>query len=144
MIRNLLSKIHILRDALSGLESIQMSLEPKDSKTLSDVLTALLRIAEALERQSQAYPPINTKKLTPDTTTERKREDTKASKDESVTKVTDDTTSNMEYRGSQLFFKEDCGPDCPKQKSCIEYQYGEECIGWKTPRYKGGKSYREA
>ena len=116
-----------------------MSLEPKDSWTLCEVLEALLRIAGALERQSQAYPPINTKKLTPDTTTERKREDTKASKDESVTKVTDDTTSNMEYRGSQLFFKEDCGPDCPKQKSCIEYQYGEECIGWRTPRYKGGK-----
>ena len=106
-----------------------MSLEPKDSKTLSDICAAILRIATALERQTQAYPLLVS---TP-------KEDTKASKDESVTKVTDDTTSNMVYRGSQLFFSHDCGPDCPKQKSCIEYQSGEECIGWRTPRYKGGK-----
>ena len=106
-----------------------MSLEPKDSKTLSDVLTALLRIAEALERQTQAYPLLVS---TP-------KEDTKASKDESVTEVTDDTTSNMEYRGSQLFYKYRCGCYCPKAKSCMEFQDGEKCIGWKTPRYKGGK-----
>ena len=106
-----------------------MSLEPKDSWTLCEVLKALLRIAEALERQSQAYPLLVS---TP-------KEDTKASKDESVTKVTDDTTSNMVYRGSQLFYKYRCDCNCPKAKSCMEFQDGEECIGWRTPRYKGGK-----
>ena len=115
-----------------------MSLEPKDSKTLCDLLTALLRIAEALERQCQAFPPVVTKEHTPDTTTERKKEDTEPSKDERLSSDNRDTTySNMEYRGSQLFYKERCGRDCPKARSCIEYQPGEECIGWRTPRYKG-------
>jgi hypothetical protein len=91
------------------------------------LVRTLARIAEALER---GYPPL----VSPP------KEDTKASKDELVTKVTNDTTSNMEYRGSQLFFtRGPCSNLCPKCKSCIEYQPGEECIGWKTPRFKGGK-----
>jgi hypothetical protein len=111
-----------------------MSLEPRDSAVLCEIMNALMRIATALERQCQAFPP-----LPPVVVSEvPRKEEPKTSKDELVTKVTNDTISNMHYKGRQLFYNCGfCDQACPKNRSCVEYQPGEECIGWRTPRYKG-------
>ena len=123
-----------------------MSLEPKDSWTLCEVLKALLRIAEALERQSQAFPPI----VPP--TTDKKPSNGTVGDTESVPLKGQETIKSpptspkvaeeletMHFEGTQMFYNGPCGRDCSKARSCIEYQPGEKCIGWKTPRYKGGK-----
>lgn len=62
MVCSLLSKLYILRDAFYGLELCSMT-PPTDMKgPIGDIHVAiwkeLFRIATALERQCQAYPPI--------------------------------------------------------------------------------------
>ena len=123
-----------------------MSLEPKDSKTLCDICAAILRIATALERQTQAFPPI-----VPPTTDKKPSNGTvgdtfsvplkgqeKVQSPPTSPKLAEDLET-MHFEGSQMFYDGPCGCDCPKARSCIEYQPGEKCIGSKTPRYKGGK-----
>ena len=106
----------------------------------------LFRIATALERQCQAYPPI----VPP--TIDKKPSNGTVGDTESVPlrgreKVQSPPTSPKlaeeadvtHFEGSRKFYNFDCGRDCPMARSCIEYCPGDKCIGWKTRNYKGGK-----